>query len=139
MLLLSLDADLGANKVEVEEKMKSKFKSLCETNLPEVNYVDKPRVIVSLDQLLKLKGPKCELCKELLSFSWSGKGTVRILTWQCKNKHQDRWVSSEIIDVRNKTPIYLNDLLFTSYVALTGNNWCKCNIHFSEPKFVHFS
>ena len=71
-------------------------------------------------------------CKENLEFTWSGRGAVKTLKWVCKNQHMRRWDSSEIITTRQSTPIYLNDLLLTSCVAVTGNNWLKCKMLFDS-------
>ena len=98
---------------------------MCIIDTEESKLVDKERVITSLDQLQLLKGEECHLCNTKLKFDWSGQGSVRIMKWSCLSGHTGRWVSSEVISTRHHTPVYLNNILLTSSVVVTGNNWLK--------------
>ena len=49
------------------------------------------------------------------------------MKWSCLSGHTGRWVSSEVISTRHHTPVYLNNILLTSSVVVTGNNWLKCH------------
>ena len=111
---------------------------MCASEGEEANIVDKERVIVSLEKLVELRGNICgqpfnnQICCEKVTFVWMKGygGTSKTLKWSCANKHHGKWESSEIIAVRDKRPIYLNDLLLSSALILTGNNWAKCEALF---------
>ncbi|XP_066929688.1 uncharacterized protein [Clytia hemisphaerica] len=125
----------------IRDKLQSCFDDLCSTGGDEVLDVDKERVIVSLEKLVKLRGDVCQhqledgFCNEKVSFMWmKGRGTCKTLRWSCPKNHYGKWESSEIIAYRDKRPIYLNDPLLSSGIVLTGNNWTKCDALFKALK-----
>lgn len=95
---------------------------------------------MSLDKLVSLKGLKCtevecgKLCGAELRFKWVGNGCNRTLKWECEDEHYGSWDSSEILTMRKRRKIFVNDILVTSSVVLTGNNWQKCKDLFTALK-----
>uniref|UniRef100_A0A7M5X9Y0 Uncharacterized protein n=1 Tax=Clytia hemisphaerica TaxID=252671 RepID=A0A7M5X9Y0_9CNID len=69
-----------------------------------------------------------------LRFKWVGNGCNRTLKWECEDEHYGSWDSSEILTMRKRRKIFVNDILVTSSVVLTGNNWQKCKDLFTALK-----
>ncbi len=72
----------------------------------------KPRVIVSVDKLKELKGKRClavyngDACGLDVEYTASyDKGSVLLLRWSCKNKHNGIWKSSEVLKELNDNAI----------------------------------
>ena len=112
---------------EFKGRLSPFYKELCTLETPETELVDRQRVIVSLEKLLELKGDECKICKWKLKFEWHQRGSVRTLKWLCSSGHSGRWSSSEVLEMRHTTPVYLNNILISSSVVCTGNSWLKFN------------
>ena len=134
---LMIDASFVANCNEVKGKLQDMYVSI--TNVTsfqdELSIIDKERLIVTVDKLLELKGNvfthvfhNGNLCGSSLHYGISGRETVKVIHWSCDKKHGGKWNSSEILTRQHKTPVYYNDLLFTTCTLLSGNNWSKVSL-----------
>lgn len=131
----SIYAPAESNANEIKQKLMNTMESLYEIpdELESQNkLVSKQRVIVSIDKLQELKGKHCTVvtdknvvCGKLLLFSTQTKGSVAQIYWSCENEHFGTWKSSEVVSRSCHTDIYLNDLLVTACVLLSGNNYGK--------------
>ena len=115
------------------------FRSLIDINNAELKEMselaDMPRFIVTLEKLKELKG---DICKEMLNqktcnsertfFVKCGKGTVLDLSWTCANSHRGCWQLSEVLAVLRNNKIYANDILLSSSILLSGNNYLKISL-----------
>ena len=95
------------------------------------NFQD-DRLIVSLSKLKELKGFECkeilkgnELCGKDLKFNETLHGTIVKLRWSCTEGHFGMWVSSEIATQSRYSDVYVNDLLITACIVLSGNSYSK--------------
>ncbi len=98
-------------------------------------YVSMHRFLVTIEKLVELKGTFCKeivadrICGSPLTFSHQyGKGTVLKLSWSCSNSHFGHWLSSEVLTSRNNNNVYVNDILVSSSVLLSGNNYTKYSL-----------
>eukprot|EP00112_Aurelia_sp_Birch-Aquarium-sp1_P008140 Seg1893.7 transcript_id=Seg1893.7/GoldUCD/mRNA.D3Y31 product="hypothetical protein" protein_id=Seg1893.7/GoldUCD/D3Y31 len=123
---------------EILSSVPAKMQELLnQENLEDVaKYVSMHRFLVTIEKLVELKGT---FCKEVvgdkmrglpLTFSHQyGKGTLLKLSWSCSNSHFGHWLSSEILASRNNNNnVYVNDILVSSSVLLSGNNYTKYSL-----------
>lgn len=83
------------------------------------------RVMVSINKLVEPSTEKCALCGEGLHKKEDVKtfgSTVEII-WKCKNGHCQKWVSSEVLGMKNNVELFLNDSLFAAAIIISGNNY----------------
>ncbi|XP_065070312.1 uncharacterized protein LOC135695242 [Rhopilema esculentum] len=127
-------ASSEVNSKEMKAKVHKTMEDLYQKNIEDAEYklANQNRVLVSLKKLQELKGKFCmqklnngQLCNEVLNFESDVKGCTVKLRWSCKNEHFGMWVSSEIVSKSHYADIYLNDLLVTACVLLSGNNYSK--------------
>ena len=125
-----IDTSFVANYNEIKSKLQNMYVSI--TNVTNFQYehtiIDKERFIVTVDKLLELKENVCthvfhngNFCGSSLHYEISGRGNVKVIQWSCDKKHVGKWSSSEILTRRHKTPVYYNDILFTTRTLLSGN------------------
>ena len=93
------------------------------------------RFVISIEKQQELKGLSCkELCENKvcglpLSFSRTyGRGTLLELHWYCSNNHFGQWVSYEVLTSRSNNDVYVNDILVSSSILLTGNYYTKFSL-----------
>ena len=82
--------------------------------------------MVSINKLVELSGDKYVLCGEALHLKEDAKtigSTVEIIC-NCKNGHYQKWVSSEVLGVKN-VEFFLTNSLFTTVIVISGNNYSK--------------
>lgn len=129
-----ISAPAEANAREIRENLESSMMNLFKMHeFGDTNkIVDQQRLIVTVNKLQELKGSTCtvqlrcgEICKKKLDYSCETKGSVVKLRWTCHNSHLGMWTSSEIISESHSTPIYLNDILITACVFISGNNYTR--------------
>ena len=51
-----------------------------------------------------------------------------VLTFHCPNGHCVKWASSPVLTEHSNNPIYTNNVLFSSSVILSGNNFAKIQL-----------
>lgn len=82
--------------------------------------------MVSVEKLIELSSEKCAVCGQGLFF----KQDVRTCgcrveeIWQCKNNHSQKWVSSEVLGMKNNVQFFLNDS-FLAAAIISGNSYSK--------------
>ena len=148
----SIHAPISNNASEVKQKLQDCCNGVfSEHGLEEhIETIQKSRIITSSDMLKKLKGHICSekldgrLCGNLLTFSEEYKGSVLFLRWSCKNNHCGLWTSSEVLTTVHNSQVFVNDLLVTSAILLSGNNYSKfllfCKFtNLRVPDYVTFS
>ena len=123
-----------ANAKEIKSKIYKEMEELYHVNVEDTDYklANQDRFLVSLKKLRELKGSVCMEklqnsvpCNEILKFESDTKGCTVKLRWSCKNNHYGMWVSSEVVAKSHHADIYLNDLLVTACILLSGNNYSK--------------
>ena len=127
-----LSAEIASNATIVSKKLESVFKDLFASKNEESEFVDRQRVVVSIEQLQKLRGHLChhicqqgEVCMEQLTFETDLKGSVLHLRCLCVKGHKGLWLSSETLTASHNAVVYTNDLLIGACVLLPGNNYQK--------------
>lgn len=129
-----IDAPAEANATEVKEQLFDGVNSLyCLDDAAASNAnIQGDRLIVSLSKLKELKGFKCkevfkgsELCGKDLKFTETLRGGVVKLRWSCIEGHFGMWVSSEVATQTHYSDVYMNDLLITACIILSGNSYNK--------------
>lgn len=85
------------------------------------------RVMVSINKLVELSEDKCALCGEGLHLKEDVEtfGSRVEIIRKCKNGHCQKWVSSEVLGVKNNVEFFLNDSLFAAAIIISGNNYSK--------------
>lgn len=78
------------------------------------------RVMVSINKLVELSAEKCALCGEGLHMKEDVKtfGSRVEIIRKCKNGHCQKWVSSEVLGVKNNVELFLNDSLFAAAIII---------------------
>ena len=127
-------APAEANAKEIKSKIYKEMEEPYHVNVDNRDYklANQDRFLVSLQKLQELKGNFCKEklqnnlpCYEILKFESDVRGCTVKLRWSCKNDHCRMWVSSEVIGKSHHADIYLNDLLVTACILLSGNNYSK--------------
>ena len=85
------------------------------------------RVMVSINKLVELSELKCALCDEGRHLKEDVKiiGSRVEIIWKCKNEHCQKWVSSEVLGVKNNAEFFVNDSLLAAAIIISGNNYSK--------------
>ncbi len=130
----SIHAPAEANSQEIKGNM---FKALSELyqndeSCEAYKLLNKERLIVSTQKLKELKGSFCTvaiesgvICNLPQQLTHEIIGSVCKLRWTCHANHHGMWVSSEIVTHSHHAPVYLNNLLVTASILLSGNQYAK--------------
>ena len=88
------------------------------------------RVMVSINKLVELSEEKCTFCGEGLHLKEDVKtiGSRVEIIRKCKNGHCRKWVSSEVLGVKNNAEFFLNDSLLAAAIIISGNNYSKFSL-----------
>lgn len=121
------------NTANIRGKIAMALDNLFQTEgIEELGLVERDRIVVSVEKLKELKGSLCKenlntghICNEPLKFQSDVQGTVLKLRWSCGNGHLGVWVSSEVVCQSRNSNVYLNDLVVTACVLLSGNSYVK--------------
>lgn len=76
------------------------------------------RVIVSVEKLLELHGKIC-------SAEHDGQVCGKEISWQCRNGHANKWVSSEVLAKKHNSMVYVNDSLLAAALSYLGITTAK--------------
>ena len=116
-----IDASFVANCDEIKSKLQDMYVSITNvTNVKdELSIINKERLNVTVDNLLKLKGNvythvfhSGDFCGSSLHYQICRRGTVKVIQWCCDKKHVRKWNSSEILTTRHKTQCMENHIFF---------------------------
>ena len=127
----------GQDAQKVGDLCDAQYKALLdETGLESMlHYVRLPRFLVTSQKLIDLKGKICNVTengnvcgKEREFTARYGRGSVLQQSWRCSNNHCGTWVSSEILKTSHNNNVYVNDVLLSSSVLLSGNNVSKFSL-----------
>ena len=111
-------------------KVKNKFKSMNNVGKESALYptqVQKVRAIVDVQKILQLF-QKCQLaaCSANCNVKeYSVEGGVVKVEWVCANLHHGFWLSSEVLCEKSNQNVFVNTVLLSAAVLLTGNNFEK--------------
>ncbi|XP_068735198.1 uncharacterized protein [Montipora capricornis] len=117
------------HQAEILKKLEDAFQQLTSKGDLETFLAlhSRMRVMVSINKLVELSEDKCALCGEGLHFKEEVKtiGSRVEIIRKCKNGHCQKWVSSEVLGVKNNVEFFLNDSLFAAAIIISGNNYSK--------------
>ncbi len=141
LIYANIEQTVQGNLKDVKRKLEVEIDnciSFYGTGLPEeLDVVNGSRFVVSVDKLKELKGAHCAhlleagtVCGAKLNFATSQMASVCILSWNCINKHFGSWTSSEVLCYNRYSPVYVNDMMLSSCILLSGNNFSKINLFF---------
>ena len=89
------------------------------------------RVIVSVEKLLELHGKICsaehdgQVCGKQIHHSVSLCASRVEISWQCRNGHANKWVSSEVLAKKHNSMVYVNDSLLATALSYLGITTAK--------------
>eukprot|EP00112_Aurelia_sp_Birch-Aquarium-sp1_P013397 Seg2842.5 transcript_id=Seg2842.5/GoldUCD/mRNA.D3Y31 product="hypothetical protein" protein_id=Seg2842.5/GoldUCD/D3Y31 len=111
------------------------LQTIFREEISETNVVNRDRLLVSVEKLIELKGNQCDFaladgnkCQEEVCFDVEFRGSVLKLRWECALGHKGIWLSSEEVNVATSSPVFVNDILFTACVVMSGNHYGKVSL-----------
>ena len=117
---------------EILKKLEDAFQQLTSKGDLEtfLAHHSRMRVMVSIDKLVELSELKCALCDEGLHLKEDVKtiGSRVEIIRKCKNGHCQKWVSSEVLGVKNNAEFFVNDSLLAAAIIISGNNYSKFSL-----------
>lgn len=117
------------NKDDILKKLENAFNLLTSVDDLETSIAlhSRMRVMVSIEKLVELSEDKCVVCGEGLHVKQDVKtiGSRVQITRRCKNGHCQKWVSSEVLGVKNHVEFFVNDSLLAAAIIISGNNYGK--------------
>ena len=103
--------------------------------LKELDMIQTPKVICSLDLLEKLLDGRCSEpgCILPLTVSTTTVGVTAVISWQCAKGHKGKFCSSHKI-----RGLYANNVQVASAILISGNNYNKISqlFNFSSSTFM---
>lgn len=131
----SIYAPFCSNVNEINGKLESMLQTIFREEISETNVVNRDRLLVSVEKLIELKGNQCDFaladgnkCQEEVCFDVEFRGSVLKLRWECALGHKGIWLSSEEVNVATSSPVFVNDILFTACVVMSGNHYGKVSL-----------
>ena len=131
----SVYAPFCSNVNEINGKLESMLQTMFKEEISETNIVNRDRLLVSVEKLIELRGNQCDSalhdgnkCQEEVCFDAECRGSVLKLRWECAIGHKGLWVSSEVVNVATSPPVFVNDILFTACVVMSGNHYGKVSL-----------
>ena len=130
------DNFLGNVGKDGETSFKSQALESLENRLDDFkqSVTELDRYLVTYEKLKELKGEICKeetehtVCNQRRTFQITSKGTVIVISWKCPSGHFGKWESSEVLCTRRNNNIYVTDLLVSSCILLSGNNYAKISL-----------
>ena len=85
---------------------------------------------MSIEKLVELSENKCVICGGGLHVKQDVKtcGSRVEITRKCDKGHAQKWVSSEVLGVKNNVDFFLNDSLLAAAIIISGNNYSKLSL-----------
>jgi len=120
------------NKAEILKKLEDAFSQL--TSVDDLERLlalhSQLRVMVSIEKLVELSEDKCVICGGGLHVKQDVKtcGSRVEITRKCDKGHAQKWVSSEVLGVKNNVDFFLNDSLLAAAIIISGNNYSKFSL-----------
>lgn len=128
----------------MKERVKELLRGLVEDEkgglTEQLQYVDKERLVVELEQILQLFEKNCmeKGCIGACRIAGSKlEGGVLVVNWKCSEGHSGKWASSSIFGYRNNQPLYSVSTLLAVGVLISGNNFEKMK-QFADFLNLHF-
>ena len=120
------------NKAEILKKLEDAFSQLTSVDDLERFLVlhSRMRVMVSIERLVELSEDKCVLCGGGLHVKQDVRtcGSRVEITRKCDKGHAQKWVSSEVLGVKNNVDFFLNDSLLAAAIIISSNNYSKFSL-----------
>ena len=120
------------HQAEILKKLEDAFQQLTSKGDLETFLAlhSRMRVMISINKLVELSEEKCALCGKGLYIKEDVKtvGSRVEIIRKCKNGHCQKWVSSEVLGVKNNAEFFLNDSLLAAAIIISGNNYSKFSL-----------
>ena len=127
------DTSVEGKKQRILDALEEGFRGLISVEHMEdlVSLHSRTRVIVSVDKLVELLGPKCFeeqsglVCQGTISHTAKACGSSVDITWRCSKGHHGKWESSEVLMTNCYSKVFGNDSLLAIAIVLSDNNYAK--------------
>ena len=118
---------------KLKTKLNNRFQAINnigKTSQLYINKVKKDRAIVDVQNIIQLFHTcllsTCSAKAHVKEYCMAG-GILKV-EWTCANSHHGCWASSDVLCEKKNQKVYVNTLLLSASILLTGNNFDKIEL-----------